>query len=222
MRNLIIGICLFSSCAFAGVDNELHFYAEPDVGYTTGRFKATGEDPNTGNPIDQSSAINGLSPGLMLGWRADYAHVFLGGHYNVLSSDEIDGTISVAEYGLGFGIEWNIPFMTSLMVQKSTFSSENINLDGLGFKFGLSLFVTKNVKLNLMYANFRAIEEDVKYSNTTVTAGISLPFDINYPTELWRDRRYGSEMHAPASSVVAPEEIEDSIEDSDDESDEIE
>jgi hypothetical protein len=99
MKYFLSAFLVFSVSAYAAVDNETHFYAEPDASFSTGRYKATGEP--SGAVVDISSGVSGFTPGLLLGWRAEYMHVMIGGHYSVLKGDELDGTVTAMDYGLG-------------------------------------------------------------------------------------------------------------------------
>lgn len=218
----ILSIILFTSfSAFAAIDTETHFYAEPAVGFTTGTFKLSGDV--SGVSLDISEGVTGITPGLYTGWRSEYMHVFLGGNYGVLKSAGTDTTDSAViqqlDYGIGFGWEWNWPGMTTVMLNKVKWTSDaegSTSLDAVGFRLGLALFLSKNFKLNVNYASFNTEKDEIKYTVSEFTAGISIPFDISYPNEWWRDRRYGGESSATAtSSTAGPRSVggtDDSIE----------
>ncbi len=200
MRHILSVILFTSFSAFAAVDNETHFYAEPNVGFTSGTFKASGTV--SGVDIDVSDGLAGFTPGLYTGWRAEYIHVLLGAHYSLLKGSESKATISQMDYGIGFGWEWNLPGMTTFMLEKVKWTSDedgSSSLDGLGFRIGLSYFLTKNFKLNVNYASFSTEKDEIKYSVSEFTASLSIPFDIDYPGEWWRERRYGGASSAPTT-----------------------
>jgi hypothetical protein len=208
MRFILLFILFISYSAFAAVDTATHFYAEPNVGFTTGNFKSSG-DVN-GVSVDVSEGMTGFTPGLYTGWRSEYIHVFLGGNYSILKTAGTDTTDSAVvnqmDYGLGFGWEWNWPGMTSVMLEKVKWTSDAdgaVSLDGLGFRIAFSFFLSSNFKLNVNYSSFNTEKDDIKYTVSEFSAGISIPFDINYPNEWWRERRYGAASSAPAPSSAS-------------------
>ena len=215
MKALLSVILIFTGAAQASTDTATHFYAEPDVAFSTGTVKSSGNV--SGTDVDLSLGVSGFTPGLYLGWRAEYMHVMLGAHYSVLKVEEVGGTSNASDYGIGFGWEWNLPGMTTIMAQKMEFQNEDESVSGFGIRFGLSLFLGPNVKLNAAYTSFRSVEEDLKYAVSMVSAGISIPFDIPYPDEWWRGRRASNKMsNGPSAPVptldTESEPIEDEIE----------
>lgn len=206
MKALLSVILIFSGAVHASTDNETHFYAEPDVAFSSGTIKGSGEV--SGIPIDFSTGVTGFTPGLYIGWRAEYMHVMLGGHYSVLKAEDLDGTTNAIDYGIGFGWEWNFPGMTTIMAQKMQLENEDDSLSGFGVRFGLSLFLGQNVKLNFGYTSFRTVEDEAKYAVSMVSAGLSVPFDVPYPDEWWRARRGSSKMSSGPSTSSSSSDVE--------------
>jgi hypothetical protein len=115
--------------------------------------------------------------------------------------------------------------MTTLMLQKMKFESEDDSgsLDGFGLRLGLALFLGQNVKLNLGYTTFNTEADEIKYTVSMVSAGISFPFDIPYPDEWWRERRpSGKTRSEPSPSSSSDYSGDSSAPDEEDESGPIE